>query len=218
MTGAEALAYLQRRLAEYGLAVEDGRTEELYDYITEGRDELLRVFADAAPIVVRSKLTLELQSGEAVVWQFPTGTRDPFRVLAVYDTGSGCELRPAAQLEFDNGQYQWDNVRTLRLSRFAGLTGAPGVDVVLSGAAIDETTVENAWGLPATCHRAAAKWAAVLALTADEANDAKAAQALYAREIDQLSRLYGDYDANGGLALREALMASMGEYYGDSIY
>lgn len=217
MTGAELLTYVQRRLAEAGLDVPAERTAELYDYITEGRDTLLQAFALTAPVVVKAVVTLE-QVGATQVWQFPAATKDPYRVLQVYDSETLEPLDPSAKLDNDAGHYAWVTLRSLRLAQDVALEGAPAVDAVLHGGAIVAGTAEAAIGLPTTCHRAIGKLAAVLALTADEESDARTAAGLFQREIDQLERIYGDYDANGGLALRHALMAAIGAAHGDTLY
>lgn len=220
MTGAEALAYLERRLGEQGLALEGDRTAELLDYLTEGRDEVLRVFADCAPIVVQQVVALTADPDDRTRYTFPDATADPFRVIRVYDTGTDEDLSPANQLNFDNGHYRWDDTRTIRLADSVTLTGSLAVTTALAAGPITADTdgTRTAWGIPTTCHRAAAKYAAILALTADEGSDATAASALYAAEIDKLSRLYGDFDSAGGLALREAFLRSEGEFHGDSLY
>lgn len=220
MNGAAALHYLQRRLAEYGLAVGPDREAELYDYLTEGRDELLKVFGAAAPLVAKKRITLGPDPADQQLYTFPADTADPYRVLRVYDSGTGEELTPASMLNFDGGHYAWDTIRSIRLADFVTLTGALTVDAVLAGGAIDATTADSfaAWGIPTTTHRAACKWAAVLALTADEESDASQATNQFMREIDQLEKLYGDFDGSGGLALREAFMRSIGEEFGDTTY
>jgi hypothetical protein len=220
MTGAAALKYLQRRLAEFGLAVEQERVDELYDLITEGRDEMVSAFALGAPIVVKQTITLTPDVSDRQLYLWPAGTKDPYRVLRVYDAGTGEDLIPSSALNFDNGHYAWDSLTRLRLADFVGLTGALRVEAVLAAAPIDQNTPDDfqAWGIPTTCHRAACKYAAVLALTADEESAATAAMGLFQREVERLEKLYGDYDANGGLALREALLKSIGEHLGDSLY
>jgi hypothetical protein len=220
MDGPGALHYVQRRLAEFGLAVESERETELYDYLTEGRDELIKVFAEAAPIVVRQTVSLEPDAADTRLFNFPAATKDPYRVIRVYDSGTGESLTPSDQLNFDGGHYTWDSLRALRLGDFVSPTGTIRVEAVLDASPITAATTDTAadWGLPTTCHRAACKWAAVLALTADEESDATAAMGLFQREITHLENLYGAYDSAGGLALREAFMRSIGEQFGDTLY
>lgn len=217
MTGAELLTYVTRRLAENGLTVPAERAAELYDYITEGRDVLLQAFAVAAPVVVRSYVTLE-QVGDTQVWQFPAATLDPYRVTHVYDNDGGATLTPAATLNQDGGEYRWRSIRELELAECVELEGAPEVECVLAGSAIDADTTAAEIGLPVTCHRAIGKLAAVLALTADEESDAGVAGRLFEAELQRLETIYGDYDTGSGTSLRQALMASVGATHFDSLY
>jgi len=89
--------------------------------------------------------------------------------------------------------------------------------MVVAQPAIDATTTEAAIGLPVTCHRAVGKYAAVLALsTPGQKRDPTNAMKLYERELDQLERIYGEFDTNAGFSLREALMESASAEYGDT--
>lgn len=218
MTGAELATFVQRRLAEQGLTVEADRSAELYDYITAGRDALLLAFATSAPIVAKSIVTLEEDPANDRKHSFPAATKDPYRVLAVTDSGdTGTELELSSALNQDDGQYVWRTPRELRLSENAGVVGPIEVEVVLHQAPITAATTEADVGLPTTCHRAIGYYAAVLALTADEESDATNAMGLFQRELGQLEAVYGDYDAGAGIALRHALMRSIGHQYGDTL-
>jgi hypothetical protein len=218
MTGVQLLAYLKRRLAEAGLTVTAERDDELYDNLTEGRDELLQAFSLAAPVVVKTTITLEVDPADDRIYNFAAAAKDPYRVLEVRDKESHEPLTPAATLNVDGGDYAWDSIRRLWLAEHVGV--AEGVEVVYvpAGVAIDAATTEAQVGLPTTCHRAVGKFAAVLALTADEESDAKNATALYQRELEKLERIYGEFDASGGFSLREALMESAGNLMNDTLY
>lgn len=218
MDGAQLLAYTKRRLGEYGLANEAGRDDELYAYITEGRDVLLATFADVAPVVVQQVITLEQDPANNRRFTLPAATNDPYRVLAVRAVTTGEELIPSSSLNQDGGHYEWRTIRELRLADDVDPPGGIEIVVVVSSAAIDSTTTESAVGVPTTCHYAIGKAAAVLALTADEESDASVAQRLLAAELQKLERLYGSYDDNGGAALRQALLQSYGGWLGDSLY
>jgi hypothetical protein len=223
MDGAAFLTYMQRRLAENGLSVDAERVAELLDYATEGRDLVLQALATAAPVAVKAVVQLELDptapGGSDRYYRFPLTTKDPYRVLDVVEANTDRPLSPSASLNQDGGEYVWVNTRQLRLSDDADPDGGINVTYVPSVSGnIAVGTAEKDIGLPVPCHRCAAKAGVVLALTADEQSDARAAIRLYEQEIDTLSTLYGDYDANGGLALREALLASIGTSSGDTLY
>jgi hypothetical protein len=139
-------------------------------------------------------------------------------VLMVREKETGEPFDPSATLDQDAGDYEWLNVRQLRLSDNAD--PGTGVQVIYVPAGVDIVvgTAEAAVGLPTTCHRAIGKYAAVLALTADEESDAKNAMGLFERELERLERMYGDYDMSGGFSLRAALMESSGSLYRGTIY
>lgn len=221
MTGAQLLTYLKRRLAEQGLTLEADRVDELYDYLTEGRDALLQSFALAAPIVVQAA-PIALEQPDPVndprLWQLPAATKDLYKVLVVREVESKELFSPAGSIEQDAGDYEWVTLRSLRLSESSDPGSGIEVIVVPSKADIVAGTAEVDVGLPTTCHRAIGKFAAVLALTADEESDATNAVGLFSKEVDQLERIYGEYDAMGGAALRSIFMANIGALAGDSIY
>lgn len=221
MTGAQLLTYLKRRLAEQGLTLEADRVDELYDYLTEGRDELLSSFALAAPIVVQAA-PIALVPVDAInfprLWKIPDATKDLFRVIAVREIESKELFTPSGSIDQDAGDYEWVTLRQIQLAESSD-PGA-GIEVIVvphQGDIVAGTTEANI-GLPTPCHRAIGKYAAVLALTADEESDATNAMGLFTREIDKLERIYGDYDAMGGATLRSIFMQSLGALSGDTIY
>jgi hypothetical protein len=218
VTGAQLLTYTKRRLAENGLTVPAERELELYDYITEGRDEVKRRLAMAAPVAVKITLTLEVDVADDRVYRFPIAAKDPLRVIEVRDKQYRVPLDPAATLDCDTGDYEWLSARELRLAE--GVDVGQGVEIVYVAqeGAIAAGTAEADIGAPVPTHRAIGKLAAVLALTADEESDATTAMGLYEREMTQLEQMYGDFDANGGEALRAALMESAGDLFGDTLY
>jgi hypothetical protein len=219
--GAALQTYVRRRLAEQGLTLEADRVDELYDYITEGRDELLAAFALAAPLVVQSAPILLEQPDPVLtplVWRIPAANKDPYRILVVRELETGEGFSSSSQLNQDGGEYEWQTLRQLKLADDADPgTGIEVVYVPHAGAIVAATTEANI-GLPTTCHRAIGKFAAVLALTADEESDATNAMGLFSRELDKLERIYGDFDAMGGASLRSIFMQSIGQQSGDSIY
>jgi hypothetical protein len=218
MTGVQLLAYVKRRLAESNLTVEADRDLELYDAISEGRDELLQALALAAPIVGKTTIVLEVDPADDRLYSFPAATADALRVIEFREATTREPFTPAAQLDQDNGDYEWVTPRQIRLSQGADPGDGIEATIIPHPAEITEDSTAAEIGLPTPCHRAIGKYAAVLALTADEESDAQVAMALYQRELEKLERLYGDYDMNGGLALREALMRTIGSLEGDSIY
>jgi hypothetical protein len=221
VNGLALQTYVLRRLAEEGLALEANRTNELYDYITEGRDELLASFALAAPIVVQSA-PIALVQVDAIndprLWKIPDLTKDLLRVITVRETESKERFSPSGGIEQDAGDYEWVTTRQLRFSESADPGSGIEIIVVPHQADITAATTEALIGLPTPCHRAIGKYAAVLALTADEESDATNALGLFSRELDRLERIYGDFDAMGGAALRSIFMESIGQLSGDTIY
>ena len=217
MTGLQLLAYVKRRLAENGLTLEADRENELYDYLTDGRDDVLQELALDAPVAVQETVTLVLVTADPPVWKIPDATLDPMRILDLRDDGTGVPLVPSANLNNDGGHYRWITNRRVQLADSVGLSGSLEADIVAARVAITAATTEAQVGLPTPCHRAIGLWAAVLALTADEESDARAATALYGRAIERLKQLYGDYDINSGMALREAMLGSEGDIHGDML-
>jgi hypothetical protein len=217
MTGAQLLTYVKRRLAENGLTLEADRADELYDYITDGRDDVLEELTLDAPDAVKETITLQVVTTDPPVWKIPDATKDLMGILELRDAGTGFPLTPSSSLNNDGGHYRLNSPRRVQLADDAILTGSLEADVVTSKAAIAAGTAEADIGLPVPCHRAIGLCAAVLALTADEESDARTAIALYSRRLDRLKKLYGNFDRNSGLALREAFMASEGDLHGDML-
>jgi hypothetical protein len=221
VNGAQLQTYLLRRLAEEGLALEANRTNELYDYLTEGRDELLSSFALAAPIVVQSAPIALVQvdaANDPRLWKIPDATKDLLRVITVREIESKELFSGSGSIEQDGGDYEWVTTRQLRLSESSDPGAGIEVIVVPHQADIAAGTTEAQIGLPTPCHRAIGKYAAVLALTADEESDATNAMGLFSRELEKLERIYGDFDAMGGATLRSIFMQSIGALSGDTIY
>ncbi|MFL5912766.1 MAG: hypothetical protein ACJ768_19645 [Gaiellaceae bacterium] len=208
---------MRRRLAENGLTADDERELELLDYATEGRDGVLQALAAAAPLVVQQLVTLQVDAENDRRWQLPDVTRDPLRVLCLRDASTGRELEPSSSIDNDNGDYVWRSTRLVQLAKCVTLEGSLEGDFVLHPGQITDSTDEGGIGLPTPCHRAAAKLGVVLALTADEQSDASIAAGLFQRELDVLEKLYGQFDDNGGFALRNAILQSLGNAYGDML-
>lgn len=219
MTGSQLIAYLQRRLGEDGMAVPSGRTTQLEDALTEARDDLVQVFAEAAPIVVRSIITLVVNGSNDRLYDWPGGgVKDPYTVLFVRSVTNQEELTPAARINEDEGSYIWRNIKQLEIADGVEPPGGIELGVVLHQGDITSATTEVAIGLPTTCHRAIGKGAHVLLATADDQNDESGPLKVFGRELKRLVSIYGGYDANGGEALRHAILASYGQLFGDMLY
>lgn len=211
MTGAQLLAYTKQRLAEQGLTVEGSRTAELYDSITEARDEIRQRLAmsQAGSLAVRETVTLEAGDTERL-YTVPEDTTEPIRVLAVRVPGKTAPLHASL--------YSWTDLRTVQLAcGYGSSAGLELVAVLRIDDAIDGSTAEADVGLPVSAHRACGKLAAALALTVDEESDASVAMALYEREMQRLEALFADRDINAGSALGDALLEGYYEHFGDMI-
>ena len=217
MTGAQLAAYVQRRLAEYGLDVEASRTAEIYDAITEGRDMVIQALALAAPLVVQQLVTLEVDAVDDRLYSLPAATPDPLRVVEVRPVETGIPLELSQTLNSDGADYVWVSPRELRLADHAAAPGGLEGLFVLHAPDVDAATAEADIGAPTPTHRAIGKAAAVLLLSANEESDARLAMGLLQRELDALERIYGEYDMGTGSSLRAAMLASYGEIYGDMI-
>lgn len=216
MDGAALRDYVTRRLAEENLALPPEREADLFDLITEARDSVRQILALSAPLVVCTWLLLEQDGADDRVWRFPEAAPDPLRVVEVRAKATRRPLTHAATLDHDAGEYEWTTLRELRLALDACAPG--GVEVRYAShvsTAIGATTAEGAVGLPAPTHRALAKWAVVLALTADEESDAANALAQFREEADRLERLYGDYDRSAGASIGLAFEAAYRDRFGD---
>jgi hypothetical protein len=219
LTGAELLTYVKRGLRENGVPVEDSaeRDAELLDLVTEGRDDLVEAFALAAPVVVKQVVTLEVDPADERLYNFPDDAADPLRVIEIRTVTHQEPLDPSAHLNRDGGHYRWNSLRQVQLAEFAAADGGVEVDVVLGAAEITDETSEANIGLPTTCHRALGKYAIAMALERGGERSPDRAIAAFQRAVERLERIYSDYDANGGAALREALMTSIGYTSGDML-
>lgn len=226
MTGAQMLTYLKRRLALVGVSVEttgpfgDG---VLYDYITHGRDVVLGLFSLEAPKVVRTLVSLELASGSSDrIYKIPDAQPDPYRWLELRPIASETyleePLRPSAVLDVDLGEIEVISLRQCRIADNVNVSDGLEAYVVVAGADIDQDTTEAQVGLPTPCHRAAVLWAAVLALTQDEDNDATNAVKVYEAELARLTDIYADFFEDEGASLWETMLAGYGEQYSDLLY
>ncbi|HYD82728.1 MAG TPA: hypothetical protein VEA63_01725, partial [Opitutus sp.] len=159
MTGAQLLAYVKQRLGEAGLTWEGDRDGELYDALTEARDEIRQRLAmsPSGSIAVRETVTLEAGDTERL-YVVPDATAEPVRVLAVRVPGRS---KPIAA-----SQYEWVDTRTVQLA--CGTGSSAGLELV-AVLRIEDTigagTTEANIGLPTSAHRACGKLAAALALT-----------------------------------------------------
>lgn len=221
MDGPGLLTYLRRRLKLEGISIEAASEEEatLYDALTEGRDTLVELFAQRAPVLVREYVTLELVPGSTTRYQLPAASRDPLKVLTVRDVTCRQPLTPAAEglLEEGDGEYEWLSPRILQVREGISPSGGLEIWTVLQRVDITDATTEALVGLPVPCHRAIGQQAAVLVLTADEESDARNAQLLLDRTVDRLIRLYAQYDANAGEGLRHAMLQAYGAWQGDEL-
>jgi hypothetical protein len=217
MTGAQLFAYVKRRLAESGLTLESGREDDYYDAISQARDEVKGELGLAnAP--VSTLVTLEVEGTDPPIYRIPAATADPLKMLYLADGQDGAELTPSSAIDDDSGDYAVLSVRRFQLARHVGLRGDLVGRFILHDADITSGTASADIGLPTPCHRAIGMGAAVLLLTADEESNAQMAAALYQRELSRLLDLYGAFDANGGQALRHAMMRTEGELHGDYLY
>lgn len=217
MTGAELDLLLQRRLAAEGLTDPELGPDQRAEALTMARDELVDRLAMAAPVAVQSVVTLEVDGSDDRLYTVPSATRDPVRVLEVRDVTCGRPLSPSGNLNVDGGDYRWETPRQLRLADDVSASGGLEAVVVVSRDAIDAASQEAEIGLPTPCHRAIGLGAAVLLLTRNEQSSAPAADALYQREADRLERLYSEFDAQGGAALRALSLEQYGGWQGDSL-
>jgi hypothetical protein len=217
MTGEQLLRYLERRLGVDTTPDDDLGPEELYDYLTEARDEVRRRLSMAAPRLQLVSVTLEAGSGtrEYVV---PSDMRDPIAVEAVRVLPSKRRLRPSASLDQDGGDYQWRDPRTLLIGEHVDIGQGVELEVTLDLGAINSQTAELAIGVPTWAHRAVGKLAALLAQSKDDRSDGRIALQLYEREMAQLEDRFATFDGQGGGELREAMLASYGEHHGDELY
>lgn len=218
MTGTEAFAFLQARLGIAKVASDRWDPETLYDYLSAGRDHIQRAFALAAPMTVQELVTLT-DNGDGT-FSLPSTTADPLRCLILRSVTGKNPLTPTAELDQDAGEYEWTTLRMVTLAEHVSPPGGIEGFFILDRARITgKTTGAYAdWGIPSPTHRCAALWAAILALTENENSDASSTLGMFNREIDQLERVYAQYDGSGGMVLREALLASYGAWQGENLY
>jgi hypothetical protein len=74
MTGAQALAKLERRLGLHAVTDERYNPPFLLDALTEARDKMVRTFAQGAPILVQKSTDLEVQADDRI-YEFPRSSR-----------------------------------------------------------------------------------------------------------------------------------------------
>jgi hypothetical protein len=216
MTGAQAVAKLERRLGLQGLVDERLDHPFLFDVLTESRDKLVRVFAQGCPIVVQKLTALEVQADDRE-YIIPSSELDPYKVLQVRAVTNDIPLVPGLTTD-DAGEYMFTELRTLRLAD--GVTPPGGVEIVWvpSFADIGQDTTEAQIGLPTTCHMAMVKGAALEVYQTDEEMDTRNALVQFQMELQDLENLYSEYDALGGKGLRQAFLGAYGQWLGDMIY
>lgn len=216
MTGEELLRYLERRLGVDTIPDDDLGPEELYDYLTEARDEVRRRLSLAAPRLQLTTVALE-QVGTTQEYQFPAATLDPLAVESVRVLPSQQRLRPSSSINQDGGDYQWLTVRRLVLGDHVDVGTGLECEATLDLPAISSVTASSEVGIPTWAHKAIPKLAAILAETKDGRSDARVAIDLYEREMSQLEDRLASFDGQGGSELREAMLASYGSQHGDTL-
>lgn len=214
MDGTELLDALERRLGLHAIVDERLDPPTLLDALTETRDKILRVFAQGAPVVVRATQTLT-QGTPDTDYSFVGVT--PIRVLEVRSVTGSYPLRPSLSAN-DAGDYHFISTTTLRLTE--GVAPSGGVEAVYIPhyPRIQQATTEAQIGLPAPCHWAIIKGAVVEILSVDNEADIRLPLAQFQSELADLENLYSEFDARGGIAFREALMGTYGQWFGDVIY
>jgi hypothetical protein len=222
VNGAELLAYVKRRLRLEGVTIEAQGAEEntLFDYLTEGRDTLLQVFAKRAPVLVQELVALQVDPADSRLYNFPAATTDPLACISLRSVTTREPLIPSAEtmLDTDAGEYEWLSPRQVRLAEHVDPPGGLEGFFVLTKPAITAVTTEAGVGLPVPTHRCLGKYAALLHLTADEESDAANAEKLFTQELDRLIKLYAQFDRHGGEALRQAFLSAYGDWMADSLY
>lgn len=193
------------------------RTAELYDLITEGRDEVKRRLAMNGCPAVKTAIALQVNGANDRLYDFPGATKDPLLVLEVRELSTREPLEPAVSLDFDGGHYRWENFRQLRIAGDLSPAGGIEIDAVLADVDITAATTEANVGLPTPCHRAIGKYAAWLAVTADEESDGAGLERQFEKAMQQLETLYGEFDRSAGLSLRHGIMRSAGRAFGDML-
>lgn len=222
MTGAQLLTYMKRRLRLVGVTIPAASEDEnaLMDYATEGRDTLLQVFAQRAPILVRQFVTLEQDVTDSALFNFPAATKDPLKILNTRAVTTRDPLVPSAEhlLDSDGGEYEWLSLRQVRVGEHVVPPGGLQIAAVLVADSLTTATSEAAIGVPIPCHRAIGKYGALLYVTADEDADGSVLEKQFLQEVDRLIKLYAQFDNNAGEGLRQAMLRAYGEWQGDALY
>ena len=217
MTGAQALAKLERRLGLHAVTDERYDPPFLFDALSEARDKIVRVFAQGAPIVVQKATTLDAVGTPDTDYEIPSAERDPYRILEVRSVTNAIPLRPSLNTD-DAGDYMWITLRILRISTGVTPPGGPEIVWVPSWADINEDTTAAQIGLPSTCHMAVVKGAVVEVLSTDAEVDIKEPFGQFQMELQDLENTYAEFDALGGIGMREAFLATYGQWLGDMVY
>lgn len=229
--GTDLLQRVKYRLAEAtGVSVEAGRDAELYNALTEARDDIRQRLAIDAPLAVQAlPLVLEQDLTDPNIWNFPTAAPDYERIITVRPEPTGTQwynmrrpLDPAVTLGFDGGQYEWLTPRSLKLNpRYRIQAGASGgievIGVPFWTTAVTNATTASTIGLPQPTWQALTYLAAALALSADEETNPALAMGMAEKGIKRLESLYGDYDTASGMAAHHGLMASLQAQWGDML-
>lgn len=221
MTVAQALSFLKRRLGLEDMTQDTSfQDAELYGWLTFGRDRVKQALAMLPdPMPVKTTVSLEVDASDDTIYSFPDGTNDPYRVLEVREVDTLYPLVPGVD-ENDTGDYYWRSDRELRIDDDVSPDGGIEVEAVLVDDPIDEKGGDDSSeipGLSAPAHRAVVFMAEFLALTVNDEGAGQAALQLVEREIADLERLYGEFDGQGGQALREALLGNYGRWQADAI-
>lgn len=221
MNGPEALRYVLRRLALEGLNDPELDDPELYDYITEGRDHMLLELALCSfPGSITEQELEEVSPATAPhTYKIPDASPSAIRVFELMETNTFSTLEPMATHD-DLGEYRWLTRKIVQLASGLNPEGGLTLRYMAEGVGITQDTLDTdaAWGIPTFSHRSACKYAAYLALTANEETDGKNAEKQFYRELDRIQRIAGEFDAVGGLAFRKAFLAGEGQRSADSIY
>jgi hypothetical protein len=221
VNGPQALRYVLRRLALEGLSDPELDDPELYDYITEGRDYIATELAMCGfmGLAISVLLTEDSTKDPPELYIDTTSNPLPLRVLEIQEAASLTPLDPMATHD-DLGNYRF--LERGRIQLADGINPEGGVNMVYmpEGVDIDADTLDTdaAWRLPTFCHRAACKYAAYLALTANEETDGKNAEKQFYRDMDRIQRLVSEFDAAGGIAFRKMFLASEGQRSADTLY
>lgn len=218
MTGADALNYILRRLALEGLRDPETDDPELYELLTDGRDQVAMELGLAAPGLIKLEVALDVQVDDRL-YNFPAGV-GAIRVLELRSTDTKVPLTPMASHD-DLGEYEWvQQDSQIRLATGVEIPGGVTMVYVPNASPIDEDTADTtaAWGIPQIAHRTAAMYAVWQALITNEESDGRNAATTFAQSLERLGRTMSEYDANQGLAGRQAFLSAFGQQHADVIY